>query len=88
VVRPPAAGLLAALASVPWVSAVTETAPGQIEVQTLDPGQVEIGLPRLLADSGARVVSFGPVRLSLEEVFLALTAARTAAAGLPPPGEC
>lgn len=74
-VRPPAARLLAALTTASWVSEVTETAPGEIELRASDPDQVETQLPRLLADTEARVVSLRPLRPSLEEAFLALTAA-------------
>ena len=75
VVRTPAATLLAALAGAPWVEAVSEASPGELEVQVGDPEQAQLELPRLLAESGARVVSICPRSPSLEEVFLALTAA-------------
>lgn len=74
VVRTPAATLLAALAGAPWVEAVSEGSPGELEVQVGDPDRAELELPRVLANSDARVVSVCPRSPSLEEVFLALTA--------------
>jgi ABC-2 type transport system ATP-binding protein len=74
-VRPPAATVLAMLSAAPWVSQVKETAPGRIELHAPAADQVESHLSRLLADAGARVVALSPVRPSLDEAFLALTAA-------------
>lgn len=74
-VRPPATTVLAILSAAPWVSQVKETAPGRIELHAPAADQVESHLSRLLADAGARVVALSPVRPSLDEAFLALTAA-------------
>lgn len=73
-VRPPAGEVLRLLAGAPWVREVTETAPGRIELHATAADQVELHLPRLLADAGARVIEFSPVRPSLDAAFLALTA--------------
>ena len=75
VVRTPAERVLAALAGAPWVEVVSESSPGEFEVQVGDPDQAELELPRALAGSGARIVSICPRSPSLEEVFLALTTA-------------
>jgi len=73
-VRPPASRVLQLLAAMPWVAEVTETAPGRIELHATAADQVELHLPRLLADSGARVISLSPIRPSLDAAFLSLTA--------------
>lgn len=73
-VRPPAEPTLAALRTVSWVSSVKERACGQIEFTSPDANWVEESLAELLAAAEAKVVSLGPLRPSLEEVFLALTA--------------
>jgi ABC-2 type transport system ATP-binding protein len=75
VVRPPANQTLAALSAASWISSVNELAPGELELTSADPGEIEIRLPGLLAACGARLVSVSPVRPSLEDIFLALTAA-------------
>jgi ABC-2 type transport system ATP-binding protein len=78
VVRTPATPTIEALQAAPWVSSVTEPAPGELELSAPDPTEVEAHLAGLLAGCGSRVVSISPVRLSLEEVFLSLTAAPAA----------
>lgn len=75
VVRPPANPALAALRAAPWVSSVTESTPGELELSAPDPAEVEKHLAGLLAACGSRVVSISPLRPSLEDVFLAITAA-------------
>lgn len=77
VVRPPAERVLSALNTAPWVTSARELAAGEIEISAADPAEVEAHLVGLLAACGARVVSLSPVRPSLEEVFLGLTAAPT-----------
>jgi len=74
IVRPPAGRILAALSAAPWVSSVSELAPGELEFSATDPGEVEAHLAGVLAACSARVVSLSPARPSLEEVFLSLTA--------------
>jgi ABC-2 type transport system ATP-binding protein len=73
VVRPPADGLLAALAEAPWVRSVTEGAPGALTVDVRDPGAAERELPGVLAGCGARLVEVGG-GASLQDVFFELTA--------------
>lgn len=75
VVRPPAERALSALTSAPWVTSARALAAGEIEISAADPAEVEERLVGLLAACDARVVSLAPVRPSLEEVFLGLTAA-------------
>jgi ABC-2 type transport system ATP-binding protein len=74
VVRPPASRVLDALRKAPWVSEAAEAAPGEIEVTAASDEMVESELVGLLAACEARVVSFAPRRLTLEEVFFSLTA--------------
>jgi len=74
VVRPPAWRVLNALRAAPWVSEAAETGPGEIEVTATSDEMVESELVGLLAACEARVVSFDPRRLTLEEVFFSLTA--------------
>jgi len=75
VVRPPVEPTLAALSVAPWVSSVSELAPGELELPAADSGQVEAHLAGVLAASSSRMVSLSPVRPSPEQVFLSLTAA-------------
>jgi ABC-2 type transport system ATP-binding protein len=72
--RSPAGELVARLAAQPWVSEAAEVAPGVIELHARDAGEVETHLVALLAAAGARVVAFSPVRPSLDDAFLSLTA--------------
>lgn len=72
-IRPPANGLLPVLAAAPWVEEVSETSPGRIELHATAADQVELHLPRLLADAGARVIALSPIRPSLDEKFRSLT---------------
>jgi len=80
VARPPAWRVLDALRAAPWVSEAAEAAPGEIEVTAASDEMVESELVGLLAAVRARVVSLGPRRPSLEEVFFALTEAPRIAA--------
>ncbi len=73
-VRPPADRLIPRLRAAPWVLEVAETAPGRIELHATAADQVELRLPMLLADVGARVISLSPIRPTLDAAFLALTA--------------
>jgi ABC-2 type transport system ATP-binding protein len=76
-VRAPATRAIEALHAAPWVSSVTEHAPGELELTAADPGEVEKHLAAALAASDARVVSISPLHPSLEEVFLSLTTTPT-----------
>jgi ABC-2 type transport system ATP-binding protein len=80
VVRPPVAAVLDALRRAPWVAGAAEVAPGEIELVAAGDQVVEAELVGLLAAVRARVVSLGPRRPSLEEVFFALTEAPRIAA--------
>lgn len=81
VVRPPVAAVLDALHCAPWVATATEVAPGEIELIAAGDEAVEAELVGLLAAAGARVVSLGPRRPSLGEVFFALTKVPHTSAG-------
>jgi hypothetical protein len=80
VVRPPVAAVLDALRRAPWVAAATEVAPGEIELVAVGDEVVEAELVGLLTAARARVVSLGPRRRTLEEVFFDLTKAPHASA--------
>jgi ABC-2 type transport system ATP-binding protein len=76
VVRPPTTPAVEALKAAPWVSSLSELAPGELELSAPDPTQVEEHLVPVLARCGSRVVSISPRRPSLQEVFLSLTVAQ------------
>jgi ABC-2 type transport system ATP-binding protein len=73
----PLARVATALAAQPWVShvEVTGTDTLRVDARTLDDG--ERGLPVVLADCDARLVSCEPLAADLESAFLALTEAST-----------
>ena len=73
VVRPPASTLLAALSGASWVRAVSEGAPGDLRIDLADDAAAEIELPRLLADSGARLVALERAGVGLQDIFFELT---------------
>jgi hypothetical protein len=62
------------------VAGAAEVAPGEIELVAAGDEVVEAELVGLLAAVRARVVSLGPRRPSLEDVFFALTEAPRIAA--------
>ncbi len=71
-VRPPAAGLGAALGSLPWVEAVTEVAPGRFRIVVTDAAVAETEIAAVLAAESAAVIAFNPAT-DLETAFLELT---------------
>jgi ABC-2 type transport system ATP-binding protein len=71
-IRPPLAPAARALEALPWVTDVRR-GDGDLVVTVSSAEEAETGLPRVLADAGARVVSLTPVAPSLEDVFLELT---------------
>ncbi len=71
-VRPPAAGLVEALADQPWVEDAAEQAPGRIRLVVSDATAAERGVPTLLAEAGTHLVAFNPAT-DLETAFLELT---------------
>jgi ABC-2 type transport system ATP-binding protein len=72
-VRPPADAVLAALREAPWVRSVHERAPGDLVIDVGDADPAELELPRLLAGSGARVISLGRDDATLQDEFFRLT---------------
>ncbi len=72
-VRPPADGLVAALARQPWVEDAGEQAPGRIRLVVSDATAAEGAIPQLLAEAGTHLVAFNPAT-DLETAFLELTA--------------
>jgi ABC-2 type transport system ATP-binding protein len=74
VVRPPAERVLAALAAAPWVRSVSERQPGELVIDVNDPEAAELGLPKVLAHCGARLVEAGRAGVSLQDIFFELTA--------------
>jgi ABC-2 type transport system ATP-binding protein len=73
VVRPPADAALAALRQAAWVRSARETGPGEILLDVADGDAAEAALPRLLAETGARLVSLGRDDATLQEEFFRLT---------------
>jgi ABC-2 type transport system ATP-binding protein len=71
--REPLDGLVASLQSASWAGSVEQLAPGDLRVTTIDPGEAERSLIRVLADAGAAVISVTPEGADLEDVFLELT---------------
>jgi ABC-2 type transport system ATP-binding protein len=72
-VRPPADGLISALAAEPWVNAVEATDDGRVRVAVGSTADAERGLPRVVAAAGVRLTSMTPAHADLEHVFLELT---------------
>jgi len=56
-----------------WTTDVDEEGAGRLRVGVRSLEAAQKGLPRVLADSGAQVVSLGPESPDLEDVFLELT---------------
>ncbi|MFO8076373.1 MAG: ATP-binding cassette domain-containing protein [Egibacteraceae bacterium] len=71
-VRPPADGLVVALATQPWVDDAVEQAPGRIRLVVSDAAAAEATIPHLLAERDAQLVAFNPAT-DLETAFLELT---------------
>ncbi len=61
------------LRTVAWVEGVTAVGDQALEVQVTSLDVAETGLPKELAAAGARVVSYGPLEVTLEQAFLELT---------------
>jgi ABC-2 type transport system ATP-binding protein len=57
----------------PWVTAIAETAPGQLDISVRSLPEAEQNLVATLAAGLARVVSLAPRTPDLEDVFLELT---------------
>jgi ABC-2 type transport system ATP-binding protein len=74
-VRPPADRLVATLEASPLVEEVLVRAPGQLRVVVADAAEAESVLVGLVAEAGARLVSYNPAS-DLEAAFLELTAPR------------
>ena len=72
-VREPAEPVVAHLRAQPWVAAVEQRPAGKLRIEIRSLPEAEGCLPRVLADSGARVVSLEPSTADLEDVFLELT---------------
>ncbi|MFZ0159344.1 MAG: ABC transporter ATP-binding protein [Kineosporiaceae bacterium] len=71
--RPPLDGVIDALRRQDWVRDVTSTGPEEVTVAVRSLGEAELHLVGVLDRVGARVVSFGPEAVSLEQAFLELT---------------
>lgn len=71
-IRPPLEPVLADLARVPWVEAVSIVDPEQIQIAGASLEVMEERLVPALAAAGAHVVSLAPEAPSLEDVFLEL----------------
>ena len=71
-VRPPAAGLVAAIEARSWALQVQEYAPGRVRLVVDDAEAAEHEVPGLLAEHHAGLVSFAPAT-DLESAFLELT---------------
>jgi ABC-2 type transport system ATP-binding protein len=71
--RSAAEPVVQALLRQPWVTGVTETAPGQLDVNVSGLAAAEENLAAALASCGARVISLTPRSPDLEDVFLELT---------------
>jgi ABC-2 type transport system ATP-binding protein len=71
--RPPTRDVAEALAREPWITAVERPADDRLRVTVSSMDAAETGLPRVLADAGARVVAITPADADLEHVFLELT---------------
>jgi ABC-2 type transport system ATP-binding protein len=71
-VRDGSAELRSKLADLPWVSEVTEPAPGRLRVVVSDATEAEREVPVLVAAAGVSLASFAPAT-DLETAFLELT---------------
>jgi ABC-2 type transport system ATP-binding protein len=72
-VREPTKPVVAALLGERWVKAVEDEGHGELRVAVSSVGEAESLLVRVLARTGARVVSLEPAAADLESVFLELT---------------
>jgi ABC-2 type transport system ATP-binding protein len=75
--RPPLEPVAAALRSAPWAGEVTDVGYGRLRVAVTSVADVERGIARVLADTGARVIGVEPETADLEQVFLELTSGAT-----------
>ena len=71
--RPPIDGISSALERQPWVTGVEHVASDELRVDVSSLEDAERLLPRVLAETGARVVSLGPEAVTLEQAFLEVT---------------
>jgi ABC-2 type transport system ATP-binding protein len=71
--RPPVDGISEALVRQPWVNRVEVVAGDELRIDIESLEDAERLLPGVLAETGARVVSFGPEAVTLEQAFLAVT---------------
>jgi ABC-2 type transport system ATP-binding protein len=71
-VRGEAGGLRSQLAEQPWITEVTEPAPGRLRLMVSDATRAERDVPALVAASGLSLASFTPAT-DLETAFLELT---------------
>ena len=71
-VHPPAGPVLEHLRSCDWTVEVVEHAPGRIQLVVADPPEAERQIAAVLAEHGARLISFNPAT-DLETAFLELT---------------
>jgi ABC-2 type transport system ATP-binding protein len=62
-----------ALRAATWVLEVTDVGYGRLRVAVASVEDAERGITRVLADTGARVISVEPETADLEQVFLELT---------------
>jgi ABC-2 type transport system ATP-binding protein len=72
-VRPPAADAISALQRAPWVRSVKPLTDDEVRISVESVEAAERNLAAVLANTGARIVSFGPEAATLEQVFLELT---------------
>jgi ABC-2 type transport system ATP-binding protein len=72
-VRPPAGAMIAALSEAAWVRSVRVLGPGEVVIDLADAAEAELQLPRLLAATGARLVSLDRDAATLQDVFFRLT---------------
>jgi len=68
--RPPIEPTIEALGRSPWVVAVDQLGPDQLRIETASVADAESSLTAVLAQVEARVVSFGPEAVTLEDVVL------------------
>jgi len=71
-VEPPAGPILEHLRRCDWTVEATEHAPGRIQLVVSDPPEAERRIAAVLAEHGARLISFNPAT-DLETAFLELT---------------
>jgi ABC-2 type transport system ATP-binding protein len=71
--RPPIEPVMASLRDRPWVVGVDPVDADRFSVMVASLDDAEVRLARALAESGARVISFAPEAVTLEQAFLELT---------------